>query len=72
MIIMDEMKLIDKLGTQKLPILVFSLSQELRLQLKELESDSILFRRNLLKVILPIVLENKVLKQPQILIIGKF
>ena len=72
MIIMDEMKLIDKLGTQKLPILVFSLSQELRLQLKELESDSILFRRNLLKVILPIVLENKVLKQPQILIIGRF
>ena len=72
MIIMDEMKLIDKLGTQKLPILVFSLSQELRLQLKELESDSILFRRNLSKVILPIVLDNKVLKQRRILIIGKF
>ena len=72
MIIMDEMKLIDKLGTQKLPILVFSLSQELRLQLKELESDSILSRRNLSKVILPIVLENKVLKQRRILIIGKF
>ena len=69
---MDEMKLIDKLGTQKLPILVFSLSQELRLQLKELESDSILSRRNLSKVILPIVLENKVLKQRRILIIGKF
>lgn len=68
---MDQMKLIDRLGTQKLPRLVFSKSQELRPLLEKFDSDTILFRTNLSKVILLIVLENKALKQHQILIIEK-